>query len=158
MTFDERFIALYRSGNLAACNVMIREAPPGRDSDERCSIAYWRSVLLNREGKPMDALSVLDAASSDFQCKCALALKRAQLLRSLDRIPEAIATLHAAPISQEVTTYPGLAWEAAYFGCYLAIQQGETAPGDWLDLIPEDFETMIDDEFVFKQNLIDRKF
>jgi hypothetical protein len=84
-----------------------------------------------------------------------VALRRAQLLRSLGRVSEAIAALRAAPMAQEVATFPGLAWEAAYFYCYLMIKKGEAPPKDLLDLIPDDFETVLDGRFIAKSNLVD---
>ena len=158
MRFDDKFFALYRTGDLAACNRLLDEHSPGRDQEGRHSIAYWRAVLLDREGRPAEALDVLNAASADFNCRSGFTLQQAQLLRNLGRIPDAIATLEAAPIMQEVATFPGLAWEAAYFCCYLIVKQGDAPPRDLLDLIPDDFETMLDGQFLAKSNLVSGRF
>ncbi|HXT05564.1 MAG TPA: hypothetical protein VN715_01340 [Roseiarcus sp.] len=64
-------------------------------------------------------------------------------------------TLRAALIAAEVETFPGLAWEAAYFCCYLMVKQGGAPPKDLLDLIPDDFETVLDGRFIAKSNLTD---
>ena len=155
LQLDEKFSRLFRSGNPTACNQLLDESPPGRNQEEKHSIAYWRAVLLDHEGRHAEALAVLNASASGFNCQSLFALKKAEVLRSLDRILEAIAALRAAPIAQEVATFPGLAWEAAYFCCYLMAKQGEAPPKDLLDLIPDDFETVLDGRFIAKSNLTD---
>lgn len=158
MQFDEKFFAIYRSGDIEACKRLLDEHSPGMDREERYSVAYWRAVLLDREGQYAAALDVLNAAASDFNCRSGLALQKARLLRSLGRVSEAISMLEDAPVAEEVATFPGLAWEAAYFCCFLLVKRGEAPPQDLLDLIPDDFETLLDGHFLAKSNLLSGRF
>jgi hypothetical protein len=154
MSLGDQIFALYRSQGAQSCQRLLDERSPGKDQEERRSIAYWRAFLLERDGRYSEALAVLDAAAADSNSQSLLALKRAELLRSLGRVSEAIATLRSAPIAQEVATFPGLAWEAAYFCCYLVANEGKPPPKDLFDLIPNDFETMIDNRFLNKSDLV----
>ena len=158
LSLNEKIFNIVRTQGPDACGRFLEAHGPGRDSDERHTLAHWRAALLDQEGKYADALSVVNAAASDFNCKSALALQRAQLLAKLGRAEEAVSMLREAPIAQESATYPGLAWEAAYFGCYLLAKQGQALARVWFDLIPEDFQTRIDGRPVAKSNLLDGKF
>jgi len=157
MSLNDQIYGILRTQGAEACQRFLDERAPGQDSDDRRTIASWRAILLGHENRNAEAVDVLNAANADFRCRSSFALQKAQFLRGLGRIPEAIATLKAAPITEEVATFPGLAWEAAYFCCYLMKKQGETPPPDLLDLIPDDFETMLDGRFLSKSNLLDGK-
>jgi hypothetical protein len=157
MSLNDQIFALVRAEGPASCLRFLDEHGPGRNSEERRVIAHWRAAFLANEGQNDTALRVLGAAASDFTCRSSFALQKARILRGMGRVPEAIATLRAAPIAQEISTFPALALEAAYFCCYLMLKQGEAPPRDLLDLIPDDFETVVDDRFIAKNNLVSGK-
>jgi hypothetical protein len=154
MTLNDQIFTIYRRHGAATCQRFLDEHAPGKDREERRSLAHWRVVLLEKDGQYATALDVVNAGASDFNSQSLLAFEKARLLRGLGRVDEAIATLQAAPISEEVATFPGLAWEAAFFCGYLLVSQGEPPPQDLLDLIPDDFETMVDGRFVGKGDLV----
>ena len=158
MSLNDQIFALVRAEGPASCLRFLDEHGPGRNGEDRRVIAHWRASFLAKEGRNDAALKVLDAATADFTCQSSFALQKARILTNLGRISDAIATLKAAPIAEEVATFPGLAWEAAYFCCYLVAKQGDAPPRDLLDLIPNDFETMLDGKFLAKSNLVSGRF
>ena len=158
MSLNDQIFALVRAEGPASCLRFLNEHGPGRNREDRRVVAHWRAAFLAKEGRNDAALKVLDAAAADFPCKSSFALQKARILTNLGRVSDSIATLRSAPIMQEVATFPGLAWEAAYFCCYLIVKQGDAPPRDLLDLIPDDFETMLDGQFLAKSNLVNGRF
>jgi len=155
MALRDQIYPAHKAKDFDACHRIVDAASPRKDREERRSITYWRSAILEAEGRFTESMSVLEQGRADFCCSSSYANLKARLLVRLGRSPEAIAVLQSAPIVDEHETYPALALEAAYDLCALLIESGQPAPADLLALIPDDFITMNDQKrFVGKSDLL----
>jgi hypothetical protein len=145
MGFSEDMFALGKTRDWQACHRRIDEEGAGDDQRTGFSIAYWRSFILQSEGKYEDALRVLDQSRSDVFTQCGYLYRRAKILCLMGKFAEAITTLTDAPFGAEIDTFPGMAREAMFLYCYLLIKSGREAPPNLLAAIPDDFGTMIYD-------------
>lgn len=157
MSLNDEIFSRVRSQGPEACLRFIDAQPPGRNGDDRRTLASWRARLLSQSGRYSEALDALSSAQADFNSKSGFAWRKAELQAKLGLVDQAISTLKEAPIVSEISAFPGLAWEAAYYCCHLTKLRGEAPPRDLLNAIPQDFETMIDGRALDKNNLLDRK-
>jgi hypothetical protein len=156
MAIRDDIFPLIKRRDWPACHAVLDRAAPGPDREERTSIVYWRAVVLQREGRDGDALTLLNANRNDFECKCLPDYMRAKILDRLGRPQDAIALLQTARIDEEMDRFPGLALEAAYLYCTLLAENGKVVPTHLLTLIPDDYQTMDDkSRYVGKTDLLD---
>jgi hypothetical protein len=156
MAIRDDIFPLVKRRDWPACHAALDRAAPGEDREERTSIVYWRAVVLQREGRDGDALTLLNSKRNEFNCKCLPDFMRAKILNRLGRPQDAIAILKTTPIDIERDRFPGLALEAAYLYCTLLAENGKAVPAQLLTLIPDDFQTMDDkSRFVGKTDLLD---
>jgi len=152
----ESLMAPYRAGDDAECQRILDAAVPNANKRERSEIASWRARLCDRAGDFAAALNIMTAAQADFDCQTYVALRRANDLAALVRVPEAVTTLRAAPVEQERAAYPGMCRLADFFLCLYLAKEGEIPPQSTLDGIPDDFFALgASDEMMTKKNILD---
>jgi tetratricopeptide (TPR) repeat protein len=156
MALRDDILPLLKRSDWRACHVLLDQAAAAGDDSDRKSIDYWRAVVLQREGRNDEALSLLQKTRGDFSPKCLPDYLRAQILAQMGRLDEAVAVLRDAPILKEFPKFPALAREAAYYYCLFLIETGQTPPPDVLTIIPDDFKTLNDGRFVGKADLLDK--
>jgi hypothetical protein len=152
----ESLMAPYRAGDDAECQRILDAAVPNADKRERSEIASWRARLRDRAGDFAAALKIMTAAQADFDCQTYVALRRANDLAALDRVPDAITALRAAPVAHERADYPGMCRLADFFLCLYLAKEGEMPPHAALDRIPDDFFAIgASDEMLTKKDILD---
>jgi len=156
MAIRDDVFPLLKLHDWRACHALLDRAAPGEDREERTTIVYWRAVVLQHEGRDGEALTLLNANRSDFNCKCLPDCMRATILNRIGRPQDALAILQTTPIDEEMDRFPGLARQAAYLYCTLLAENGKVVPAHLLTLIPDDYQTVNDKKrFVGKTDLLD---
>jgi hypothetical protein len=156
MAIRDDIFPLVKRTDWRACDALLDQASPGVSQVERKSLAYWRAVVYQHEGRDGEALDLINSSRGDFSCKCLPDYLSARILNRQGRHQEAVAVMRQAPIFEEIAQFPALALEAAYFYCGLLAQSRERAPPQLLALIPDDFQTMDEhSRFVGKGDLLD---
>lgn len=103
------------------------------------STTYWRSLVLQKEGKCEDALRALDHSRGDFFTQCGYRLFRGRILYRMGKFADAIETLRTPPFGAEIGTFPALTYEAIFLYCYLLKKSGREPPPNLVAALPDDF-------------------
>jgi hypothetical protein len=141
MSLSEDMFALAKTHDWQACHRRIDEEGPGDDQQSRFSLAYWRSLVLQGEGKYEDALRVLDHSRGDFFTQCGYRLFRGRIFYHMGKSAQAIEALRDAPFGEEIDTFPGITCEAIFLYCYLLKKSGREPPPNLIAALPDDFGT-----------------
>ena len=57
MALRDEILPLIKRSDWRACHALLDQAAPQADGDDRASLAYWRAVVFEREGRDRDALN-----------------------------------------------------------------------------------------------------
>jgi hypothetical protein len=139
MKIDENCSELFRRRDWKALHGALDSASPGRDSDERRQIGYWRASALSAEGKHDEAIDALRAIGSDCRCRTRVSKNIAENLRRLGRDMEAIEELRNAPLAEEWDSFRALVLDAKYVLAHLLASNGLEVDKAILDDIPDSY-------------------
>src|SRR5437763_398032 len=106
MPIRDDIFPLIKRRDWRACHALLDQASPGVNREERKSLAYWRTVVYEREGRDGEALDLLNSSRGDFSCKCLPDYLSAKILSRQGRHQEAAAVMGHAPIFEEIAEFP----------------------------------------------------
>ncbi|MGD9540657.1 MAG: hypothetical protein AB7V61_06950 [Methylocystis sp.] len=156
MNIDNHCSDLYRQRDWKALHGALDNASPGRDSDERRQIGFWRANALSAEGRHDEAIDALRAIGSDCRCRTRVSKNIAENLRRLGRDMEAIEELKNAPLAEEWDCFRALVLDAKYVLAHLLASNGLEVYKAILDDIPDGYIHITDrGHRISKSDLVD---
>ena len=155
MALRDDILPLFQQKDWRGCEALLAARSPGDDAEQRAAIAYWRTAVLEGEGRYEDALRFLASHRDDFFSKCLVYYLQANILCRMGNCGEAIETLRKAPFGEEMDRFPALSLEAIFLYCFLLTKSGRDAPPKLLDAIPDDYRSyMFDGTFANKSDIL----